>query len=122
MSRTLVIKPSGLPELKNRPWRLVLRQHDLGGVDYETVALLTDYTAVEIVEASGGMIKWLYGEPDWALRERTRALEKARVMHEEAAKIEAAYRPRVQREVVLQVPEMESRFALDMGGSTPHSG
>lgn len=87
MSRSLCIKPSGLPEVKNRPWRLVLRNHDLGGTDYETVALLDDETAREVVEA--GRVSWLY-TPDWDERYRLRALERARVMREEAEKIETA--------------------------------
>lgn len=86
MSRTLVVKPSGLPESKNRPWRLVLRQHDLSGTDYETIALLDDSTADEVVKA--GSISWLYGEPDWDMRHRKRELERARVLKEEAKKIE----------------------------------
>lgn len=84
--RTLVIKPSGLPEKLNKPWRLVLRSHDLGGTDYETVALLDDVRAEEVVKA--GTISWLFGEPDWAAREKQRQLEKARTLREEADWIE----------------------------------
>lgn len=94
--RTLVIKPSGLPEVKNRPWRLVLRSHDLGGTDYETIALLDDDTASEVERA--GAVSWLYGEPDWGDRDRKRALEKARVLREEAEKIEAVARIRAAEE------------------------
>lgn len=85
--RELVIKPSGLPEVKNKPWRLVLRSHDLSGTDYETIALLDDSTAAEVERA--GAVTWLFGEPDWDDRDRKRALEKARVLREEAEKIEA---------------------------------
>lgn len=88
MSRNLCIKPSGLPEVKNRPWALVLRSHDLGGTDYQTIALLDDSTAQEVIEA--GSVYWLFGEPDWDERDRKRALERARVLREEAEKIEAA--------------------------------
>lgn len=88
MSRTLVIKPSGLPEVKNKPWSLVLRDHDLSGVAYETIAVLDDETARDVIEA--GSAEWLYGPPDWDERFRLRQLERARVLKEEAAKIEAA--------------------------------
>lgn len=84
--RTLVIKPSGLPEVKNKPWRLVLRSHDLSGTDYETVALLDDSTADEVVKA--GTISWLFGEPDWDERHKKREIERARVLREQADEIE----------------------------------
>lgn len=87
MSRTLCIKPSGLPEVKNKPWALVLRSHDLSGTDYQALVFLDDETAREVIEASS--VSWLYGEPDWDDRARKRALERARVMREEADKIEA---------------------------------
>lgn len=86
MSRGLFIKPSGLPEVKNKPWRLVLRSHDLSGTDYETLALLDDSTAQEVVAA--GPAHWLYGEPDWNERHKKRELERARVIREQAAEIE----------------------------------
>lgn len=92
MSRTLCIMGSGLPEAKNKPWSLVLRSHDLGGTDYQTIALLDDETAREVVEA--GRVYWLYGEPDWDERFRKRQLEKARVLREEAAQIEARQSPK----------------------------
>lgn len=88
--RTLVVKPSGLPEAKNKPWVLVFRSHDLSGTDYEPLVYLTDDAACEVVEISNGGISWLYGIPDWAARDRARALEKARVLREQAAEIEAA--------------------------------
>lgn len=53
--RTLCIKASGV---KNRPWRLVLRSHDLSGTDYETIALLSDQTAQEVIKA--GAAYWLF--------------------------------------------------------------
>lgn len=87
MSRTLVLKPSGLPEVKNRPWALVLRSHDLSGTDYEAVAYLADDTARDVAEA--GRISWLYGTPDWDERARLRELERARVLREEADRLEA---------------------------------
>ena len=83
MSRTLCIKSSGLPEVHNKPWSLVLRKHDLSGTDYETIALLDDSTAREVIEA--GAASWLYGEPDWDNRYRLRELERARVLREQAA-------------------------------------
>ena len=86
MSRTLHVVPSGLPEVKNRPWALILRQHDLGGTDYQTLTYLSDDTALEVVEA--GRVDWLYGIPDWDERARKLELEKARVLREEAQKIE----------------------------------
>ena len=86
--RTLCVKPSGLPEVKNRPWALVLRSHDLGGTDYETIAYMSDSIAREVVEA--GDVSWLYGAPDWNDRARRRELERARGLREEAEKIETA--------------------------------
>lgn len=88
MSRSLEVMPSGLPESKNKPWALVFRSHDLSGTDYETIAYLSDDRAQELVECR--IVSWLYGEPDWADRARKRELERARVLREEADKIEAA--------------------------------
>ena len=88
MSRSLQLKPSGFPEIKNRPWALVLRQHDLSGTDYEEIAYVSDDIAKEIVEA--GQVSWLYGEPDWERRARLRDLEKVRVLREQVDAIEAA--------------------------------
>lgn len=93
--RTLQLKPSGLPEVKNRPWALVLRSHDLSGTEYETIALLTDETAEEVQTVSRYGIHWTYGNPDWDERERKRKLERVRVMREEADKIEAAAKANV---------------------------
>lgn len=84
----LCIKPSGLPESVNKPWSLVLRTHDLSGTSYRGIALLDDSTAQKVMEA--GPISWLFGEPDWNERFRKRQIERARVMREEADKIEAA--------------------------------
>ena len=88
MSRTLGLMPSGLPEVKNRPWALVLRQHDMGGTDYETICYLSDDRALEVFEA--GAPYWIFGKPNWDDRAKKRALERARVLREEAEKIEAA--------------------------------
>lgn len=85
--RTLVLKPSGLAEVKNKPWALVLRSHDLGGTDYEAIAYLDDSTAQEVYDA--GRATWLYGKPDWDERSRKRDLEHARLLREEASIIEA---------------------------------
>lgn len=87
--RTLCVKPSGLPEVKNRPWALVLRSHDLSGTDYEILTYMDDSTAREVVEIGHPVICWLYGAPNWDERHRKRELERARVLREEAAKIEA---------------------------------
>lgn len=87
MGLTLCIKPSSLPEVKNKPWALVLRSHNLGGTDYHHIAFLDDDTAKDVINA--GSVSWLCGEPDWDERQRKRELERARVLREEAAKIEA---------------------------------
>ena len=89
-NRTLAMRPTGLPESRNKPWALVLRNHDLSGTDYETIALMDDATAREVVEVGSPVISWLYGEPDWDERHKKRELERARVLREEAEKIEAA--------------------------------
>lgn len=86
MSRTLHVVPSELPEVKDKPWALILRQHDLGGTSYQTLTYLSDSLALEVIEA--GSINWLYGPPDWDERARKRALEKARVLREQAQQIE----------------------------------
>lgn len=86
--KTLCLMPSGLPEIVNKPWKLVLRSHDLGGTNYETIALWNDEIAREVMEA--GTISWLFGTPDWNDRYKKRQLEKARIMKEEAAKLEQA--------------------------------
>ncbi len=82
---SLIVKPSGLPEKLNKPWRLCVRHHDLGGVDYETVALLDDAMAAAVVDA--GAPYWLFGTPDWTERTTARRLEEARALEEAAANI-----------------------------------
>jgi hypothetical protein len=86
MGRTLCIMPSGLPGVRNKPWAMVLRAHDLSGTDYQTLVCLDDETAREVIEA--GRATWLYGAPDWDDRARKRALERACFLREEAEKIE----------------------------------
>lgn len=85
---TLCIKPSGLEEKHDRPWQLVLRTHDLAGTDYEHVAWLTDDKARDVIEA--GAPSWLFGKPDWEQRAKARALERARVLREQADAIISA--------------------------------
>lgn len=85
----LVIKPSGFPESKGKPWLLCLRVHDLGGTDYLPLVYVSDAVAKDIIEA--GAPSWLYGEPDWAERERLKELEKARILHGQALEIEQKY-------------------------------
>lgn len=88
MSRTLIVRPSGLPEVKNKPWVLQLRSHGLGGTDYQSLLYMSDELAREVVEVGYPNITWLFGEPDWNERHRKRELERARVLREEATKIE----------------------------------
>lgn len=90
---SLCVKPSGLPESKNRPWVLILREHDLGGTSYSHVAYLTDEQAVAVIDA--GPPYWLYGEPDWEARAKAIALEKARALRQEADKIAAEHGERL---------------------------
>lgn len=59
--RSLEIMPANIDPKK--PYRLVLRAHDLSGTDYETLCHLTEDQAREVVEVSNGSINWLYGEP-----------------------------------------------------------
>lgn len=59
--RELTIMPSNVnPE---KPYRLVLRSHDLSGTDYETLCHLDEQTAREVINLSNGSVGWLYGEP-----------------------------------------------------------
>lgn len=82
----LCIKPSGLPESADRPWNLVLRQHDLAGTDYHFICRLTDEQAQLIIDA--GAPRWLYGPPDWSARQRSKDAERARKLRAEADEIE----------------------------------
>ncbi|MFG1399921.1 hypothetical protein [Roseixanthobacter pseudopolyaromaticivorans] len=85
----LILRPSSLEERHNKPWMLQLRNHSsVGEVEYLTLAWVSDDTAREIVAA--GNPRWLFGEPDWHDRARKRALERARVLREEADALEAA--------------------------------
>lgn len=84
----LCIKPSGRHEKDNRPWALVLRDHGPVETTYSVVAYMTDEMARHVAQSRGPY--WLFGEPDWDDRERKRELERARVLKEQAAAIEAA--------------------------------
>ena len=87
---TLCIKPSGLPEVKNKPWSLVIRTHDLVGTEYDILCYLTDDAAQAVIEA--GAPYWLFGKPDWDDRHRLRELERARVLKETARLIEEKHK------------------------------
>lgn len=89
MDSTLCIKPSGLPEEKNKPWQLVLRTHDMAETNYAHVAYLSDSAAREVIEA--GAPYWLFGKPNWDERAKKRELERARKLREEAQAIEAKH-------------------------------
>lgn len=84
---SLVIRPSGLEEKHNKPWSLCLRERDSVETNYTRLCFLTDEGARAVIEA--GAPYWLFGEPDWENRFRKRELERARVLREEAAAIEA---------------------------------
>ena len=88
----LILRPSGLEEKHDKPWSLQLRYHDLGGTNYHTLVKVNDSTAEEIIEA--GRPYWLFGPPDWDERAKAKALERARVLEEEAASIRARMEPR----------------------------
>lgn len=88
MGTSICIKPSGLPEVKNKPWQMVIRTHDLSGTDYSHLAWLNDAQA-GICENCG--MHFLYGPPDWDKRAAARELERARVLREQAAAIEAQH-------------------------------
>lgn len=84
----LILRPSGLEERHNKPWSLQLRWHEsCGETEYATLCCVDDRTAQEIIRA--GASYWLLGEPDWSERDRKKALEKARVLREQADEIEA---------------------------------
>lgn len=85
----LILRPSGLEEKHNKPWSLQLRNHSsVGEYEYLTLACVSDDTARDIIAA--GNPRWLFGEPDWNGRARKRALERARVLREEADALEAS--------------------------------
>ena len=54
---------------------------------HQTLCYLTDDTALEVSEA--GEACWIFGEPNWDDRAKKRALERVRVLREQAEKIEA---------------------------------
>lgn len=59
----LILRPSGLPADKGKPWALQLRYHDCcGPTEYSTISYVSDETAREIMRA--GEPFWLYGDPD----------------------------------------------------------
>lgn len=61
MSVSLVIRKSGLSDQRSA-WSVQLRYHDLSGVDYHTIARVSEDVAREIIRAGGA--SWLYGDPD----------------------------------------------------------
>jgi len=59
---SLILRPSGLPEAKGRPWALQVRYHEsLGETEYYTLAYVSDPVARDIIKA--GAPYWLFGEP-----------------------------------------------------------
>ena len=82
----LVLRPSGLKEVHNKPWSLQLRDAQMAETTYETLCRVSDREAQVIIEA--GAPFWLFGEPDWEWREQERAREKARVLREQADKLD----------------------------------
>ena len=59
----LILRPSGMPKEKKKPWALQLRYHDCcGPTEYHTLAYISDDTAREVIEA--GAPDWLFGDPD----------------------------------------------------------
>ncbi|MEZ0212498.1 MAG: hypothetical protein ACAH27_06040 [Xanthobacteraceae bacterium] len=82
----LILRPSGLEEKHNKPWCLQLRFAGMPATEYHTLCYVSDDTAQQIMEA--GEPYWLFGEPDWLARARARDMERARVLREEAARIE----------------------------------
>lgn len=55
----LILRPSDL--IAGKPWALQLRQHDLSGVDYETLARLAERQAYAVMDA--GAAYFLFGDP-----------------------------------------------------------
>lgn len=82
----LILRPTGLAERLNKPWALQLRDHGPAETDYDTLCRVDDVTAQRIVAA--GPAFWLFGEPDWEVRMRARNAERARVLREQADKLD----------------------------------
>lgn len=86
----LILRPSGVAEVHNKPWSLQLREHaSLGEIEYNTIAQVSDDDAMQIVRA--GKPYWLFGTPDWRERMQARLLEKVRRLEEEAAEIRGMF-------------------------------
>lgn len=81
-----ILRPSGLEEKHNKPWSLQLRDHGPVETDYHTLCRVSDEVAMQIIEA--GAPYWLFGEPDWEERDKAKCLERARLLREEAEKLE----------------------------------
>jgi len=91
----LILRPSGLDEKHNKPFSLQLRFHEsCGETEYVTLCRISDDMAKEIMKA--GACFWLFGEPNWDDRDKARALEMARKLHEEAEKIEDRFKEQTQ--------------------------
>lgn len=59
----LILRPSGLPADKGKPWSLQLRYHDCcGPTEYSTLCRVSEETAREIIKA--GTAFWLCGDTD----------------------------------------------------------
>lgn len=82
MNRTVCIKGTGLPWSAPKRWALVFRSHDLAGTDYQTICLLSDEDAIELVETTD--IRWLHSEPNWQLIAQERKRHEATVALSEA--------------------------------------
>lgn len=65
--KSLEIMPSGRAPEDNRPYRLVIRTHDLSGTDYATICYLSEEAAREVAQLGRPQIGWLFGEPDTLL-------------------------------------------------------
>lgn len=85
----LILRPTGLPEKLNKPWALQLRVHGPAETDYATLCRVSDETAREIIEA--GAPYWLFGEPDWEKRQAARNAERARVLREQADRLDGGH-------------------------------
>ncbi len=60
-----------------KPWRLVVRRHDLGGTDYEHIANITTEHAI-LISREGG-VSFLMGTPDWANFYKEQEIEQAKI-------------------------------------------